>query len=210
MEDQSGAVPMTPVVFKARNGYLAVSPEGSDLRIGVMGETPEDAEQRFQKAEERWRQILSERSAADTAGRREHFWLGDAAALAVEAHRGQTDKRGDPYILHVFRVAVSQETNRARILALLHDVVEDAGADVSVFPRHIQRGVKLLTRAPGETYVEYIERIRETGDPDVIAVKLADLRDNLRRGKGDPRFTSLCKRYESALRQLAREGERVS
>src|SRR5438270_278019 len=53
--------------------------------------------------------------------------LEDAIALAVEAHRGQTDKIGQPYVLHVLRVMFRCETEIERIVAVLHDVVEDTG-----------------------------------------------------------------------------------
>ena len=53
--------------------------------------------------------------------------LEDAIALAVEAHRGQREKAGQPYILHVLRVMFSLDTEVERIVGVLHDVVEDTG-----------------------------------------------------------------------------------
>ncbi len=54
--------------------------------------------------------------------------LENAIALAVEAHRGQKDKNGTPYILHPLRVMFRVETEIERVVAVLHDVVEDTGA----------------------------------------------------------------------------------
>ena len=53
--------------------------------------------------------------------------LEDAIALAVEAHRGQTQKAGQPYILHPLRVMFRCDSEMERIVAVLHDVVEDTG-----------------------------------------------------------------------------------
>jgi (p)ppGpp synthase/HD superfamily hydrolase len=51
--------------------------------------------------------------------------LETAIAIAAEAHEGQVDKAGAPYILHPLRVMLRLDTNEERIVAVLHDVVED-------------------------------------------------------------------------------------
>jgi (p)ppGpp synthase/HD superfamily hydrolase len=51
--------------------------------------------------------------------------LEDAIALAVEAHAGQTDKAGAPYILHLLRVMQAQESTEAWMAGILHDPVGD-------------------------------------------------------------------------------------
>ena len=48
-----------------------------------------------------------------------------AIEIAVAAHAGQTDKVGAPYILHPLRVMQSLTTEEARIVGVLHVVVED-------------------------------------------------------------------------------------
>ena len=48
-----------------------------------------------------------------------------ALHIAQKAHNGQTDKAGKPYILHTIRVAQRCNTDTERIVALLHDVIED-------------------------------------------------------------------------------------
>jgi len=50
--------------------------------------------------------------------------LEKAVGIAVTAHRGQKDKHGAPYILHVLRVTARLETVKEKIVAVLHDVVE--------------------------------------------------------------------------------------
>ena len=51
--------------------------------------------------------------------------LEKAIKIAVEAHTGQVDKGGNPYILHPLRVMLSRNTEEERIVGVLHDVVED-------------------------------------------------------------------------------------
>lgn len=58
--------------------------------------------------------------------------LEDATLLALEAHRGQKDKGGEPYILHALRVMLRMTTEHEKWAAVLHDVVEDGGIN----PQH--------------------------------------------------------------------------
>ena len=53
--------------------------------------------------------------------------LQRAIEIAVEAHKGQVDKAGAPYLLHPLRVMLRLETDAERIVGVLHDVVEDCG-----------------------------------------------------------------------------------
>lgn len=52
-----------------------------------------------------------------------------AHEICASAHQGQTDKAGMPYHLHPERVAARCATDAERIVALLHDTIEDT--DVS-------------------------------------------------------------------------------
>ena len=51
--------------------------------------------------------------------------LEKAIKIALEAHTGQVDKGGNPYILHPLRVMLSLNSEEERIVGVLHDVVED-------------------------------------------------------------------------------------
>ena len=55
--------------------------------------------------------------------------LEQAIKIAVEAHTGQVDKGGNPYILHPLRVMLSLDTEQERIVGVLHDVVEDCAPE---------------------------------------------------------------------------------
>ena len=48
-----------------------------------------------------------------------------AMTIAYNAHHGQLDKSGVPYIFHPFHVAEQMTTEATTVTALLHDVVED-------------------------------------------------------------------------------------
>lgn len=138
--------------------------------------------------------------------------LHKAVRIAFEAHEGQSDKQGEPYIFHVMRVALAVEGEGARALALLHDVVEDSEWTLDdVHDAGIREEVvislRYLTRTKSETYAGYIEDLIEYGDPDAIAVKLADLRDNLRPERiaalPPEQAASLSKRYHAAYARLS-------
>ena len=108
--------------------------------------------------------------------------LEDAIALAVQAHRGQVDKAGQPYILHPLRMLFRLESEEERIVAVLHDVIEDTPttpADLRAlgYTEEILQALECVTRRPDETYEEFIERAR--ANPLARRVKLADLEDNM-------------------------------
>jgi (p)ppGpp synthase/HD superfamily hydrolase len=108
--------------------------------------------------------------------------LEDAIALAAEAHRGQVDKSGQPYILHPIRVMLRCQTQAQRIAAVLHDVVEDTGRTLGDlrdlgYPAEILAALDGLTKRDGESYEAFVERA--AANPIARVVKLADIEDNL-------------------------------
>lgn len=108
--------------------------------------------------------------------------LEDAIALAVEAHRGQRDKSGKAYILHPLRVMMRLETDTERMVAILHDVVEDTPWTLERlrglgYPEEVLSALDCLTKREGETYEAFIERVLP--HPLARRVKRADLEDNM-------------------------------
>jgi (p)ppGpp synthase/HD superfamily hydrolase len=108
--------------------------------------------------------------------------LEDAIALAVEAHRGQSDKSGQPYILHPLRVMFRCQTDAQRIVAVLHDVVEDTGRTFDDlrklgYPEDILAALDCVTKREGEPYEAFVERA--AANPVARVVKIADIEDNL-------------------------------
>ncbi|MDV9041294.1 HD domain-containing protein [Stenotrophomonas sp. RAC2] len=107
-------------------------------------------------------------------------WVAQARALASEAHAGQQDKAGHPYIEHVARVAAAiHDDDMAKAAAWLHDVVEDCpqhAARVQAFPAPVRDTVTLLSRHSAADADQYYARIRQ--HPLALKVKLADIADN--------------------------------
>jgi GTP diphosphokinase / guanosine-3',5'-bis(diphosphate) 3'-diphosphatase len=107
--------------------------------------------------------------------------LERAIEIAVKAHTGQRDKGGEAYILHPLRVMLKMRTEAERIIAVLHDVVEDADYTfddlrTEGFSREIVDAVEALTKRPGESRVDAAKRA--AGNSLACAVKLADNSDN--------------------------------
>ena len=108
--------------------------------------------------------------------------LEKALALALQAHQGQTDKSGLPYILHPIRLMMRVEDSQAKVVALLHDVLEDSDMTENDlknagFDKQIIEAVVCLTKTPSTDYMEYIRRIKKNSL--ATQVKLVDLEDNL-------------------------------
>lgn len=110
--------------------------------------------------------------------------------IATEAHRGQLDKAGVPYILHPLSVGLMGDTDEERMAGFLHDVVEDTDWTVEQLteagvPEGVVGAVELLTHHKDETdYLHYIRQIIDSRNPIALAVKRNDLRHNLSRSHG--------------------------
>lgn len=109
--------------------------------------------------------------------------LAEAISLAALAHDGQVAKSGEPYILHCLRVMLAQKTDDARIVGVLHDLIEDTdwtaeGLRALGFSDEIVQAIEVLTKRKGEPYNFYLERV--VNNDLALAVKRADVRDNLR------------------------------
>ena len=107
--------------------------------------------------------------------------LDRAIEIAVHAHAGQMDKGGEPYILHPLRVMLRMRTDMERIVAVLHDVVEDSKytfADLRSegFSAEVIEALEALTKQPGETRIDAAHRAARI--PLARAVKLADNAEN--------------------------------
>ena len=132
--------------------------------------------------------------------------LEDAISLAAEAHRSQKDKAKAPYILHPLRVMLRMETETDRIVAVLHDVVEDSEVTVSDLKRagyseEILEAIKYLTSSKEEEYEQFIERVK--GNTLAVKIKIADLEDNLNFERIKEPNEDDMRRYEKYRRALA-------
>ncbi len=131
--------------------------------------------------------------------------LTEAIMLAAKVHDGQCDKAGEPYILHPLRVMLEMETEAQRIVAILHDAVEDS-ADVSLediaekFGDEVRDAVDAMTRRDGEAYLDFVSRAKR--NPVARRVKLADVADNLSQARAASLPDRLKERYLSARKIL--------
>jgi len=112
--------------------------------------------------------------------------LERAIAIAATAHAGQTDKAGDPYILHPLQVMLRLSSEHERMAAVLHDVVEDTSVTLDQlanegFPAEVIIAVEALTKRPGESRLEAAERA--AANPIALSVKLADNAENMNLGR---------------------------
>ena len=134
--------------------------------------------------------------------------LEKALLLAAKAHTGQVDKGGAPYILHPIRVMLACEGEQAKIVALLHDTLEDTAltaADLrrEGFPKEIVQAVLCLTRRQDEDYMDYIARVSK--NPLAAEVKRADLQDNMdirRIPSPTEKDFARIRKYEQAFQKL--------
>ena len=106
----------------------------------------------------------------------------DAMRIAAAAHAYQRDKGGKPYIDHPIRVSMACKSLDAKIVALLHDVIEDTSvtADFLIdngFPKYIVDAVLAITRKKNEPYSAFIDRIKT--NEIAKEVKIHDLEDNM-------------------------------
>ena len=108
--------------------------------------------------------------------------LERAIAIAATAHTSQIDKTGAPYILHPLRMMMRLDTTEARIVAILHDVVEDTewtleGLAAEGFSDSVLKALECVTKREGEEYQAFVQR--SASDPIARRVKLMDLEDNM-------------------------------
>jgi (p)ppGpp synthase/HD superfamily hydrolase len=147
--------------------------------------------------------------------------LEKAIKIAVEAHTGQVDKGGNPYILHPLRLMLSLDTEKERIVGVLHDVVEDC--EGWSWERLKEQGCsdKIIEalKSVSKT-LEEEKQFKEMDDPDEKMehylqfiqraktnkigrnVKAADIRDNLDISRIDDiteRDINRLNRYKKAL-----------
>ena len=103
-----------------------------------------------------------------------------ALQIMFDAHKDQLDRAGAPYVFHPFHLAEQMPDEISVAAALLHDVVEDSGM---TFDTLAMQGIseevidilRLLTHDPAMPYMDYVHKIKLSGNPRAIQIKLADL-----------------------------------
>lgn len=117
--------------------------------------------------------------------------LSNMLVMATNAHAGQFDRGGKPYILHVLKVMhyLKTDDEELQCIAAGHDIIEDTKTtynelrEAGMSDRVID-GITALTKMPGQTLEKYKEGV--FANRDAMLVKMCDLRHNsdIRRLKG--------------------------
>jgi (p)ppGpp synthase/HD superfamily hydrolase len=138
--------------------------------------------------------------------------LAKAVTIALEAHKGATDKAGMPYAGHIMRVMQAGRTIDEKIVGVLHDIVEDTPWTFEAllaegFPTHIVDALRCITKLhDDEPYEEFIQRVKS--NPLAVAVKINDLTDNMdirRLAEITDKDVQRLRKYLKAYRELVVE-----
>lgn len=108
--------------------------------------------------------------------------LERAISLAAERHAGQVDKANAPYILHPLRVMLNVPEIEHKIVAVLHDILEDTATTIDElyrlgFQTHLIDAIIALTKQESESRIQAAQRTVQ--NPIARVVKLADITDNM-------------------------------
>lgn len=105
-----------------------------------------------------------------------------AREMAIKFHKGQVDKAGNEYINHLFFLESKVNTEEEKIVAPLHDIVEDT--DVSIddlknkgFSKNVIEAIECITKKQNEDYLTYLTRVKN--NKIARTVKLIDLSHNM-------------------------------
>ena len=131
-----------------------------------------------------------------------------AKQLAELVHKGQVDKGNNPYIEHPKTVAKMCKTKNQKIVAYLHDTIEDTYATTQLlklfgFSNKIINAVDAITRRKDEQYSIYLQRVKQ--NKLATAVKIADLthNSNIKRiANATQKDIDRCNRYVQYIKIL--------
>ena len=134
--------------------------------------------------------------------------LDKAALICISKHQGQRDKMGCAYFQHPMRVAMRCSADDEKIVAVLHDTIEDTDVTPEYllsegFPQYIIDAILSVTKRDGESYEDFVARAK--GNPIGSTVKIHDLEDNLdvmRLDEVSPDMAARFTKYLKALRFL--------
>ncbi len=138
--------------------------------------------------------------------------------LVLKVFDDKVDKGGLPYFNHLLKVYENVSSYDEKIIALLHDTIEDTDItyhDLSEFgyDNNILDVLKILTKKKGEYYPDYIERIIESNNIHALNVKLSDLKHNMDitriKNPSINDYERISKRYEPAYNKIKNKIEEL-
>ena len=135
--------------------------------------------------------------------------LERALGIAIDAHAGQIDKGGTPYIFHPLWVMEHVNREFEKVVAVLHDVIEDSVWTLedlreAGMPSRVIDALEAITRKVGEPYAVFINRVNKNEIARVV--KIADITHNMdlrRLNIGGDADTQRMQKYAVALVFLA-------
>jgi (p)ppGpp synthase/HD superfamily hydrolase len=137
--------------------------------------------------------------------------LERAIQIAAEAHEGQRDKAGEPYVLHPLRVMFGLRSDEERMVGVLHDVVENCDGwsfdrlKAAGFSSTVLDALDSVTRRAGEDYKTFVQRAGANAIGRLV--KMADLQDNMnlsRIAEPSERDHTQTAKYREALAYLSK------
>jgi (p)ppGpp synthase/HD superfamily hydrolase len=134
-----------------------------------------------------------------------------AVQIATKVHSGQVDKGGKDYLQHPLRVEKMCCELEDKIVALLHDTIEDGDITaeylrITGFPQYIVDAVVSVSRKKGEEYFDFINRCKANSIGR--RVKICDLKDNMditRLVEFTDEDVARLKKYHRAYKMLTEE-----
>lgn len=135
--------------------------------------------------------------------------LETAINIAVMAHKGQIDLSGQPYILHPLAVMNMVDTTDEKIIAVLHDVLEDTKiTSNNLYYRGISYPlifvIERLTKNDKESNENYINNVCKC--KFARKIKIADIKHNMswdRLGQlPEEKVIKLTKKYTRSMHTL--------
>lgn len=134
-----------------------------------------------------------------------------AMALCYNAHAGQVDKAGAPYVFHPYHLAEQMRNEVSTTVALLHDVIEDTNYTFDDlaregFPDTVLDALRLLTHDKDVPYLDYVAKVRS--NPVAVEVKRADIEHNSDESRMDgvsPDVVRRRRKYVNAKKVLLAE-----
>ena len=136
---------------------------------------------------------------------KEEYLLELAKLLSQEAHKNQVDKAGIDYFTgHIQTVVNSVKTNKEKIVAYLHDTIEDANITIDriyeIFGDEIGLVVETITKTDNIDYFQYINNIKNNELARIV--KIADLKHNMDLTRLETVTEKDLKRYEKYKKAL--------
>ena len=138
--------------------------------------------------------------------------------LVLRVFDEKIDKGGLPYYNHLFKVYEGVSDYKEKIVALLHDVVEDTNISYEDLKEFGYDGdiilmLTYLTKKKGEYYPDYIDRIISSSNIHVLNVKLSDLKHNMDitriKNPSVNDYERISKRYEPAYIKIKNKLEEL-